>query len=115
MGSLADASGRRYKVPAQYDEDKERWLRDISLSIHNLFQGKINNTASGTLAHGLTSTTVSDARVGPNSVISPMPTNGNAGAAFATWFVKGRTQGSFVIDHVSTSTSDCTFDYTVIG
>jgi len=58
---------------------------------------------------------VSDARVGPNSVIQPMPTTNNAALAFATWAVTTQTNGSFVFSHVSTSTSDCTFFYTVIG
>jgi hypothetical protein len=115
MGSLADASGRRYKIPQQFDTDKDRWLRELSVAVHNLFQGKMNNTARATLSHGLTSTTVSDARVGPNSVIQPMPTNLNAAFAFTTWAVSSRTNGSFIVQHVSTSTSDCTFDYSVIG
>lgn len=115
MGSLADASGRRYKVPQTHDTDHERWLRDISIAVHNLFQGKTNNTGSSKLGHGVVSTTVSDVRVGPNSVIQPMPKNNNAALAFATWAVTTQTNGSFVMSHVSTSTSDCTFFYSVIG
>ena len=75
----------------------------------------MNNVAAATLAQNAVSTTVSDARVGPNSVILPMATSANAGLALTTWSVRTQTEGSFVLTHLSTSTNDCTLFYVAFG
>lgn len=110
MGSLADAAGRRYPEPSK-DLSKE----ELSIALHNLFQGKMNNTGDATLNQNAVSTTVVDSRVGPKSVINLTPKTPSAALALMAWSVQNQTDGSFIITHTSTSTTDCTLFYAVIG
>ena len=111
MGSLAP---RGYPVVPVIQDDKElaRRLREaVNLTMH----GKLNCTADVRLNLNAVSTTVSDVRAGIASVILPMPTNNNGASAFTTWSINTRNNGSFVISHVSTSTSDATGTYAIFG
>ena len=112
MGSLS--SGGYLGVPVVHERD-DFHRRLLAEAINNIITGKLNNTSSIKLGHNVTSTTVSDARCGPGSVIVPMPTSVNAGVALDTWHIGTRNDGSFIIDHVSTSTSDCTVTYAIFG
>jgi hypothetical protein len=120
MGSLAQSSGRAFsgvspaigEHPAQLAER----LREIVFAVNNiLLQGKLNCTGSGTLRQNQVTTTLSDARTTQNSVIQLMATSQNAATALGTWFVGTQIEGSFVVSHVSTSTTDCTLFYSIIG
>jgi len=112
MGSLTQKG--YLGVPVVYEDEKyhRRLLAEAS---NRLLFGKFNNISSAKLTQNASSTTVSDVLCGAGSLVVPMPTSSNAALAFDTWFVKSRAEGSFVIDHVSTSTSDCTFNYAIFG
>lgn len=112
MGSLARSAFQ--SVPQIIGDDKElsRRLRE---AVNLILQGKLNCTANTTLTKDAISTTVSDVRAGPTSVILPMPTSPTGAAAFTTWNVSTRLTGSFVFSHVSTSTSDATATYAIFG
>lgn len=112
MGSL---STNPHPSVAPFVEDEREHRRQLSTVLANAMQGKLNNTGSSTLNSGAVSTTVSDARCGPNSFIGLMPTSANAGIDLTPYSIRSRTNGSFVITHVSTSTSDCTFVYAILG
>ena len=114
MGSLAlDAP------PGPPDPTNPEFARRLSVIVANILVGKLNNTGSVTLNNGgvagFNSTTVSDVRCGPDSVINLMATSANAAVALDQWRVSTITNGSFTITHISTSTADCTAKYTVIG
>lgn len=112
MGSLArKAFGN---VPQILGDDKEQ-VRRIREILNNALLGKLNCTASVSLKKDAVSTTVSDVRAGPDSVIFPMPTTVDGSTAFSVWRVSTRATGSFVISHVSTSTSDATAMYAIFG
>lgn len=111
MGSLARTAF--HAVPLITDE--KELLRRVRESLNLVLQGKLNCTASLTLNKDAVSTTVSDVRAGPNSTILPMPISVDGATALTTWRVSTRNTGSFVISHVSTSTSDATATYAIFG
>lgn len=112
MGSLARAAFQPVPLIAGDEKELARRLREV---LNLVLQGKINCTADATLRKDAVSTTVSDVRAGPTSVIFPMATSSSGAAAFTTWQVSTRSLGSFVFSHVSTSTSDATATYAIFG
>lgn len=112
MGSLAQKA--YLNVPQLTGDEKEQARRIIS-AINLLLQGKMNCTADMTLKKDAVSTTVSDVRCGVASVILPMPTSVDGETALTAWRVSSRNDGSFVMTHVSTSTSDATLTYAIFG
>jgi hypothetical protein len=115
MGSLADASGRRYVAVPTDLSDQEAWLKLIARALNSILQGKTNNTGTVTLTANAGSTTLTDARIGANSVISLMPTTANAAGALATTYFGTFLKGSCVMTHTNNAQVDKTFSYTVVG
>lgn len=113
MGSLSTAKGIT-GVPVIYQDESEAY-RVLATAINNMQTGGLRNTGTKTLNLNAVSTTVSDVRCGPDSVYLLMATNANGEAALATWSVRTRTAGSFVLTHVSTSTSDAAISYATFG
>lgn len=111
MGSLAQDP--RKSVAFHEDEVENR--RQIVEVLANAMQGKLNNRGTGTLANGAATTTITDPRVGPFSVILLMPTSTTAAGKLIGYGILTRSIGSFVITHVVPTTTDCTFDYVVFG
>tara|TARA_A100000171_G_C2106968_1_gene132840 strand:+ start:498 stop:815 length:318 start_codon:yes stop_codon:yes gene_type:complete len=89
--------------------------RQTAFAVNLLIDGKSNNTASFTLAASTTTTTVTDFRVGPDSVIVFTPMTANAAGAFSSMFVSARATESFTVTHASNSQTDKTFTYIVVG
>ena len=112
MGSLAP---KGYLGVPPFNPNEADHRRQLASALNNVLQGKLNNTVSITLKEDAVSTTVSDHRAGPDSVILAMPTSLNASVALDQWYVNTRTSGSFVLTHISTSTSDCTAVYAIFG
>lgn len=112
MGSLA-SKGYLGVVPFLENEREHRYL--ITAALNNALQGKLNNTLDVALKKDAVSTTVSDARVGPNSAIALVATSARGATALTVFHISTRTSGSFVISHVSTSTSDCTAVAAILG
>jgi len=111
VGSL----GQNAKPGINLDTEDPGWAKRVSFILNNLLIGKTNNTGTVTLNNGSTSTTVSDARCGPNSVINLMATSATGAVALDQWSVLTRTNGYFVITHISTSTANCTASYALFG
>jgi hypothetical protein len=112
MGSLAS---KGYHVVPILDPKEPEVTRRLIESLNRVLQGKMNCTADMTLKRDAVSTTVSDVRCGVASVILPMPTSVDGEVALTSWRVSTRNNGSFVISHVSTSTSDATATYAIFG
>lgn len=89
--------------------------REIVDGINRALRGLLNNIASVSLKKDAVSTTISDQLAGPDSLILPMPTSVDGATALNTWRVSTQTDGSFVMSHVSTSTSDATIRYAIFG
>jgi hypothetical protein len=77
--------------------------------------GKTNNTGTVTLTQSSTSTTLTDARIGPESVIIMTPMTSNAAKEFGTCFVSARINGSATLTHQNTGHADLDFTYIVVG
>ena len=83
--------------------------------IRNLVDGKSNNTGSITLTANATTTTLTDTRVGANSVIVFMPKTANAASAMTSLFVSARGTGTATLTHDSNAATDRQFEYVIIG
>lgn len=90
----------------------DRQLREI---VAGAMQGKTNNTGTVTLTASSTTTTLTDPRIGAESVILFMPTTANAAGALAGLYVSARGTGTATLTHASTVAVDKTFSYAVIG
>ena len=95
--------------------DQGQHLRLVSTSLNNTINGKLNSTGTITLAANATTTTLTDARIGGNSVILFTPTTSNGATANANLFVSAKASGTATLTHASSSNTDQTFDYVVIG
>ena len=89
--------------------------QQISNAVNLLIDGKMNAYGSFTLATSTTTTTVSDLRAGPDSVILFTPMTANASGAVSTTFISARSKQSFTITHSNNSQNDRTFTYVVIA
>jgi hypothetical protein len=90
--------------------------REISEVVNNLIEGKSNNTGSITLnVASATTTTISDARIGYNSVILLMPTTSNAASVLSTTYIGTTNKGNAVITHTANTITDKTYKYIVIA
>ena len=95
--------------------DNSVHLRLVSSSLNNTIDGKLNSTGTISLSASATTTTLTDARIGGNSVILFSPTTANGKTAFANLFVSAKVSGSATLTHASSSNTDQNFDYVVIG
>ena len=90
--------------------------REISEVTNNILNGKTNNTGTVTLnASSSTTTTISDERIGYNSIIMLMPTTANAVASLTNVYVSARAQGSATLTHSANTNADKTYGYIIVG
>lgn len=90
--------------------------RAVAEVVRGIMDGKTNNTGDITLTQSATSTTLTDRRIGPNSVILFMPLNDKAAdeMAHGHMYISSRGQGQAIITHGSHA-HDMIFAYAVIG
>lgn len=113
MGSLATTGG--YPGVSPFDADEERHRRQLALVANNLLIGKTNNTGTLTITAGAATTTLTDSKIGANSVILLMPTTANAAAAIANIYFTAFLKGSCTVNHANNAQVDRVFKYTVTG
>lgn len=104
----------RVGVPA-FQPDEIRHRRDIAQWSQWVNQGHLSNTGSVTLTASATTTTVTDDRVGVNTVPILQPATSSAAALYLSTWVSTVTNGSFTITHSSTAAVDKTFRYALLG
>lgn len=92
-------------------------LDEIISKVNAVMNGGGANAGTVTLTENDTSTTITDQRIGPDSVLSLMPTTANAAAALATTYIDTTqtTNGSLVIMHANNAQTDRTFNYSIAG
>lgn len=90
-------------------------LRRVANAINQILDGHTNNAGSVTLTASATSTVVTDARAGTDSVIVFMPTTANAATAAASLYVSARTSGQFTLTHASNAAVDQDFEYALLA
>ena len=103
-------------LPAQW-YDINDFLRKVVLAVNNILRGKTNNTGSVTLTASSATTTLTDIRIGINSVILLQPTTANASAEIGagTIYFADPGNGSVVINHANNAQTDRTFKFAIIG
>lgn len=89
--------------------------RQIADAVNQIVAGRLDSYGSVTLTPSTTTTTVTNAAVGEDSVIVLMPKTANAAAALATTFVSVRINGSFTLTHANNAQTDREFGYGWIG
>lgn len=95
--------------------DKLNYLannREIADVINNVLDGKINAIGAFTCSINQGSTTITDLRVGVDSVILTMATTANA--SLDNLYIT-TTKQQFTVNHNNNSQADRTFKYVVIG
>ena len=89
--------------------------RAVAEVVNNIMDGKTNNTGRITLAQSATTTTLTDARIGADSVILFTPLSSHGAAEMAHLYISAQTTGSATITHRNTGNSDLNFQYIVVG
>ena len=93
--------------------------RQISTSLNEMMLGRTNNVLDVTLTASAASTTVTDTRIGVNTVLLFMPTTANASAEIGAGTIyvgqSGRVHGSVAITHANNSQTDRTFKVVLVG
>ena len=103
-------------LPSQW-YDINDFLRKVVLAINNILRGKTNNTGSVILTENSATSTLTDIRIGINSVILLQPTTANASAEIGagTIYFDDPGNGSVVINHANNVQTDRIFKYAIIG
>lgn len=108
------AQSSRLPLPVDWRDEAEH-RRKLAQGLNAVLDGKINATGTFTFTANSATTALSDARIGPASVILLQPTTVNAATAMNTWYVSARTNGGATLTHSNNAQSDRTFDYVVLG
>lgn len=93
----------------------EPWSRTAAAILQWVRNGKLNNGGQFTLDANVTSTTLTDTLIGPDSVIALMPMHVDASGALAGLYFSTPTTGSVTVNHANTASVNKTFRYTVTG
>ena len=88
--------------------------REISEVVNNLVEGKSNNTGSFSTTVNTTTTTLSNERIGFNSVIVIMPLDANSAAELKDVYFDTFAQGSCTVHHGSHGVSR-NYRYIIVG
>ena len=90
--------------------------RAVAEVVRGVMDGKTNNTGSVTLATGgATTTTLTDRRIGPESVIVFVPASVAANADATRVYSSAQGQGTATVNHAANITANKTYRYAVIG
>ena len=93
------------------------WLDILHDVVNGTMAGNLNVVGSSplTLAPGVTTTTINDARIGGTSVILLQPMTANAAAAIPTTWISTPGKTTVTINHANSAQTDRTFQYVIIG
>ena len=88
--------------------------RDISTVVNGLIEGKSNNTGEFVTATSTTTTTLTDERIGFNSVIAFMPLDHNSSQELKDIYFDTFAQGSCTVHHGSHGVAR-NYRYIIVG
>lgn len=88
--------------------------RSVAEIVNNLVEGKSNNTGEFSTSTLNTSTTLTDERIGFNSVIVFMPKDSNSAAELTNIYFDTFTQGSCTVHHGNHATAR-NYRYIIVG
>lgn len=101
------------KIPSFINDTKE-WLRMLTVGVNSIIDGASNAIGSFTCAASQATTTITDLRVGADSVICLMPTTANAAAEMDNIYIS-TTKQSFTVNHSNNAQIDRIFKYKISG
>lgn len=104
-----------YRHPPLYLSNDVEHRRQLAQSIGDTIQGKLNAVTNVTLAANVTTTTLTDARIGANTFIGFSPLTAHAASAAASLYVSAQQKGSATLTHASSANTDQTFAVLLIG
>ncbi len=95
------------------------WQRLTVEVVNRAMDGKLNARGTVTLTANQATTTLSDRRIGPDSVILPMPTTANAAAEVGAGTLyqdyPNVTLGQMTLNHASNAQTDRDFAYILLS
>ena len=90
--------------------------RAVAEVVRGIMDGKTNNTGTLTLATGgALTTTLTDRRIGPDSVIVFVPASTAANADATRVYTSAQDQGTATVNHAANITANKTYRYAIIG
>lgn len=105
-------------VPTRHHNTNE-WLRLIAKTINGILNGEINTNSTVTLTANQTATTVTDRRIGKDSVVIFDPRTANAATELASgnMYISAVAplSNTFTITHTNNAQTDRAFKYAFIG
>lgn len=101
-------------VPRSWHDVADHIVR-LADAINNILRGKLNNAGSLTLTANSATTTLTDIRIGADSVILLQPTTANAATALANVYFSSPGIGTITVNHASNAQTDRTFRYAVLN
>lgn len=108
-----------FQAQADFVYDQEQHRRRIAGVLKSLGSGKMEVSGRLTLTASAASTTITDARIGVNSLLLMMPETANAAAEIGagTLYVSatGRVNGSASVTHANNIQTDRSFLVAIIG
>ncbi len=99
-------------VPQTWADGPEH-RRKLAQGINELMDGKHNATGSVTLTAASATTTLTDRRIGTDSVITFMATTANAAAGITALYVTARGDGTATLNHANNAQADRTYAYSI--
>jgi hypothetical protein len=103
-----------FGVPTSW-RDPEEFMRKLANALNDLGNGRSRAYGTVTLATSSATTTLTDARIGTDSVLTFMPTTSNAAAGVGVLYVTGGTDGSCTLNHANNAQADRTYHYQIQG
>ena len=90
-------------------------VQKVSNVVYLLMEGKSNALGDVTLTANAATSTLTDPRIGTESLITFMPTTANAATGLTSLYVGTRAQGSCTLTHANNAQTDRTYVYEVRG
>lgn len=90
------------------------WIRRIAMAVNGLLLGKSNNVSTLTLTASATTTTITNARITPDTMAVLEPTTASAVTARAT-LRQSAAPGVITLTHANTADADKAFRVALIG
>lgn len=108
-----------YPTVPENDVNDFEHRRKLAKTVNNAIAGKLNAVTTLTLAASVATTTLTDARITPQSFIGLMPQTANASAEIGAGTIyilaTNQTSGSVIITHANNAQTDRTFTLLIIG
>ena len=107
-------------VPLSWPKEKiVEWCRKLAEAIRAALDGKLETVSTVSLTANAATTTITDERIGPDTVIVLTPTTANAAAEIGNGTIyqtlPNATAGSLVLNHANNSQADRTFGRLLVG